>query len=57
LNQDLAAAIDRSLLADRKACVAEAAHYEWDRCTDNFLAGLAERPSEWAVREALLAAA
>ncbi len=57
LDQDLRAAVDRALLADGKACVTEAAHYEWDRCTDIFLAGLAERPSEWAVREALLAAA
>ena len=46
LDQDLGTAIRRALLADRNACVAEAAHYEWDRCTDDFLAGLALRRVE-----------
>lgn len=46
LDESLETAIRRALLADRQACVAEAAHYEWDRCTDAFLAGLAERRVE-----------
>jgi len=55
LDEDLATAISRALLADRKSCLAEAAHYEWDRCTDKFLAGLAPLPVEvphWEPRRA-----
>lgn len=51
LDEDLKMAIHRALEADRSACVAEAAYYEWDRCTDNFLSGLARRTCErpqWA---------
>jgi glycosyltransferase involved in cell wall biosynthesis len=44
LDQNLDRAIHRALLADRQACVSEAAHYEWDRCTDKFLAGLVFQP-------------
>jgi glycosyltransferase involved in cell wall biosynthesis len=55
LDENLETAIRRALLADRKACAIEAAHYEWDLCTDEFLAGLAMRPVEvpqWeAIRE------
>jgi glycosyltransferase involved in cell wall biosynthesis len=57
LDEDLGTAINRALLADRNACVAEAAHYEWDRCTDDFLAGLVMRrvdvPYWESVREPL----
>jgi glycosyltransferase involved in cell wall biosynthesis len=48
LDEDLASAIRRALKADRQACVVEAANYEWDRCTDEFLAGLALRRVETA---------
>lgn len=41
LDEDLSAAIERALLAERLACRAEAAHYNWASCTDAFLAGLA----------------
>jgi glycosyltransferase involved in cell wall biosynthesis len=44
VDENLGRAIQRALAADREACAAEAAHYEWDRCTDAFLAGLAPRP-------------
>jgi len=50
LNENLDMAIRRALLADRRACVAEAAHYEWDRCTDAFLAGLAIRSYSLPIR-------
>jgi hypothetical protein len=53
LDENLETAIRRALLADRKACTVEAAHYEWDRCTDEFLAGLAVRPVEVRQWEAL----
>ena len=46
VDEDLAAAIRRARLADRGACIAEARHYEWDRCTDAFVAGLVARPVE-----------
>ena len=46
LNEDLGLAVKHALIADRRACAAEAAHYEWDRCTDAFLAGLMPRPIE-----------
>ena len=41
LDEDLAKAICLALTADRRAAVAEASHYAWDRCTSRFLAGLA----------------
>lgn len=44
LDNDLGRAIRRALgEGDAKACVAEARHYDWDRCTDRFLAGLARK--------------
>jgi len=43
LSNDLEGAIRLALTAHPRACVEEAAHYEWDRCTDRFLAGLAPR--------------
>ncbi|HET7816606.1 MAG TPA: glycosyltransferase family 1 protein [Sphingomicrobium sp.] len=50
LDDDLAAAITTALTAERAAAVAEARHYDWDRCTDLFLAGLAsEAAREQAV--------
>ncbi|WP_294121683.1 glycosyltransferase family 1 protein [Sphingomonas sp.] len=48
VDEDLTEAIQRAMTADRTACVAEAAHYEWDRCTDAFLSGLAPRPAKVA---------
>ena len=42
LDDDLGAAIERALTADRIAAAKEASHYSWDRCTSLFLAGLAE---------------
>jgi len=44
LDEDLGRAVIRALDADRKACVAEAAHYDWERCTDAFVGGLALQP-------------
>lgn len=41
LDEDLGQAISRALLADRQACIAEARHYDWDKCTDAFEEGLA----------------
>jgi len=46
LSDNLEDAIRLALTADRRACVDEAAHYEWDRCTDRFLAGLESRHCE-----------
>ena len=43
LSDNLGEAVCKALVADRRACAEEAAHYEWDRCTDRFLAGLAQR--------------
>ena len=40
LDVDLGRAVERALRADRRAAVAEAEHYGWERCTDRFLAGL-----------------
>lgn len=37
----LSVAIQRALTADRVAAMAEARHYNWDRCTTHFLEGLA----------------
>jgi glycosyltransferase involved in cell wall biosynthesis len=52
LREDLAAAIADALTADREACVAEARHYSWDRCTDRFLDGLAVEPKVEPLRRA-----
>jgi len=41
LDDDLATAIRTALTADRAACVAEGRRYGWDRCTGQFLSGLA----------------
>ena len=41
VHADLGAAIRLALSADRAAAAAEARHYDWDACTDRFLAGLA----------------
>ncbi|HUE80223.1 MAG TPA: glycosyltransferase family 1 protein [Sphingomicrobium sp.] len=40
-DHELSRAITRALSADRVAAAAEARHYDWDRCTDRFLEGLA----------------
>ena len=39
---DLAAAIAEALTARRTDCVAYAAHFRWEACADEFVAGLAE---------------
>ncbi len=44
LDEDLGAAIRQALTADRDAAVAEARNYDWVRCTDRFLEGLAVEP-------------
>ncbi len=41
LDENLARAIERALAADRSVCREEAAHYDWSRCTQAFVAGLA----------------
>lgn len=46
LHDDLEQAIRLALTADRKACAKEGERYEWDQCTDRFLAGLAWRNGE-----------
>ena len=43
LDEDLSRAIVVALTADRAACRAEAARYDWSRCTQAFVAGLATR--------------
>ena len=43
LDDNLAVAIRRALSASRAAAACEARHYEWDRCTALFLAGLARQ--------------
>jgi hypothetical protein len=43
LDEELEAGIRLALTADRQACAEEGARYEWDRCTDLFLEGLAWR--------------
>jgi glycosyltransferase involved in cell wall biosynthesis len=43
LSTDLAAAIRTALGADRAACAAEGRLYDWERCTDQFAAGLSIR--------------
>ncbi len=40
LDSDLETAIGRALLLERGACVAAGRGYGWDRCTDQFFAGL-----------------
>ena len=40
LHEKLEVAIALALAADRNAAVKEAAHYSWERCTGEFLAGL-----------------
>lgn len=40
LDEDLSVAIRAALGAAPAACVAEAARHDWERCTDQFLAGL-----------------
>jgi glycosyltransferase involved in cell wall biosynthesis len=41
LDEDLGRAISRALRARRDAAAAEALHYSWEACTQQFLAGLA----------------
>ncbi len=48
LHEDLRRAIARALLADRRDCTAEGVRYDWDSCTDQFLAGLQPRDAELA---------
>ncbi|HLZ77731.1 MAG TPA: glycosyltransferase family 1 protein [Sphingomonas sp.] len=43
LDDDLETAIGRALLLDRDACAAAGRGYGWDRCTDQFVAGLSLR--------------
>lgn len=50
LDEDLAAAIERALLADRNAAIREARHYSWEACTKRFLAGLADDRAQQAHR-------
>ena len=40
LDEDLDRAIALALRADRKACIAEARYYDWEKCTDAFQRGL-----------------
>ncbi|GGB19052.1 GDP-mannose-dependent alpha-mannosyltransferase [Sphingomonas metalli] len=40
LDEDLAAAVTRALACDRAACAAAGRLFDWERCTDQFLAGL-----------------
>lgn len=40
LDEDLAAAIERAFEAYLDSCISEAAHYDWDHCTDRFVEGL-----------------
>ena len=41
LNDDLGVAIQQALATGRRdACIAEAAHYTWERCTEQFVANL-----------------
>jgi glycosyltransferase involved in cell wall biosynthesis len=41
LDQDLGKAIALALTADRGACATEGRRYDWARCTDQFLGGIA----------------
>ncbi|WP_300975325.1 glycosyltransferase family 1 protein [Sphingomonas sp. LHG3406-1] len=45
LDEDLATAIRAALTGDRSACVREARHYDWDRCTDQFVRNLVTAPA------------
>jgi glycosyltransferase involved in cell wall biosynthesis len=40
LDVDLESAMRRALSVDRAACAAEGRRYGWNRCTDQFFAGL-----------------
>jgi glycosyltransferase involved in cell wall biosynthesis len=40
LDPDLGRAVRVALTADRSACIAEGRRYNWERCTDQFMAGL-----------------
>jgi glycosyltransferase involved in cell wall biosynthesis len=51
VHADLATAIRRALEAERAACVEEAAFYDWERCTDAFVAGLAIKGIGAVLRE------
>lgn len=48
LDEDLSTAIARALRADRNAAVREAQHYSWERCTEDFIAGLSFHPENRA---------
>jgi glycosyltransferase involved in cell wall biosynthesis len=52
LDEDLASAVRRALRADHTAAAKEAVHYGWERCSDAFLAGLADPVSATGVRRA-----
>jgi glycosyltransferase involved in cell wall biosynthesis len=52
LDEDLASAIRRALLASRGSAAAEALHYGWGICTDRFLAGLAVECESARLRQA-----
>ena len=52
LDEDLATAVQRALEGDPSACVREAEHYSWDRCTDRFLEGLAVEEQPQTLRRA-----
>ena len=49
LDEDLSSAIRRALSADPAACVAQASHYDWEICTDQFLAGLSPHARDMPV--------
>ncbi len=55
LDEDLGRAIERALAADRSACRDEAAHYDWSRCTQAFIAGIVCRSVPAPSREFALA--
>ncbi len=50
LDADLGAAVMRALEGDRAAARAEAAHYSWDACNAQFLAGLVVDPAAETLR-------
>ena len=56
LHDNLDTAIRLALDADRSACVAEARFYDWEHCTDLFVAGLAVRAAAATSRTMLVAA-
>lgn len=49
LDDDLAKAIGLALTASRAACAATARLFSWDRCTDQFVAGLSVRRTQSAL--------